>query len=130
METLELGKQLTRSDESVSIDDYWLVVDGVTVAWAKVAVFDKYGDFPDGIELHDIETRSEYRHRGYATRIMEMIAEKHSVEQLSHGGGYTPDGLSYISGKLQRPTRETEAITSAEFRPMDFVTDWERHWAC
>lgn len=98
---------------------YWLIADGVAVAYAKV--YESTGPQGTVVELCDIETREEYRHRGYATALLREIAEGYGIDRVSHGGSYTPDGYSFIASKLKRIGSPSSGPAVA---PMSFVHDW------
>lgn len=98
---------------------YWLLADGEAVAYAKV--YESTGPAGTVVELCDIETREEFRNRGYATAILTAIAEGYGIDRVSHGGSYTPDGYSYISSKLKRIGNPSRGPAVA---PMGFVHDW------
>lgn len=97
----------------------WLLADGKRVAWA-----DYHLDENGTPMLHTIETRPGYRQQGFATLLLNAIAEHCGVEAVHHDAGFTPEGLSYISGKLTRPEWAGESV--ARFRSMDFICDWEQ----
>lgn len=98
---------------------YWLLLEGEPVAYAKV--YERTEAQGTVVELCDIETREGFRNRGYATAILEAIAEGYGVDRVSHGGSYTPDGYSYISSKLKRIGNPSRGPAVA---PMGFVHDW------
>lgn len=116
MDKLELRLGGTGPDQG---HHYWLMVDGEAVSYAKV--YESTGPRGTVVELCDIETREEFRNRGYATAILSAIAEGYGVEQVSHRGSYTPDGYSYISAKLKRIGDPSRGPGVA---PMGFVQDW------
>lgn len=99
---------------------YWLLANGLPVAYAKI--YESTGHRGTVIELCDIETREGYRNRGYATAILEKIAEGYGIEAVSHGGSYTPDGYSYIAPKLKRIGNPSRGPAVG---PMGFVHDWD-----
>lgn len=114
---LELKLGYTGADRGLH---YWLIADGTPVAYAKI--YESTGPEGTVLELCDIETREEYRNRGYATAILEKIVSGYGVEAVGHGGSYTPDGYLYISSKVKRVG---EPATGPSFRAMGFVHDWD-----
>lgn len=99
---------------------YWLCLNGKPVSFAKV--YDHSRSSGTVIELCDIETREGYKNQGYATKLLQSIAEGHQVSAVVHSGGYTPDGFNFIASKLQR---EGEPAKGASYRAMSFVYDWD-----
>ena len=101
----------------------FLTVRGVNVAAVKI-----YED-ESGPSLCDIETRPEYRNQGYGKKILEEVAALYGVDQVSHGGGYTPDGFNFISSHLKRATGSPPAeITFPEYnesKPFSIIEDWD-----
>lgn len=100
--------------------NYWLTLYGKPVSFLKVYL-NKYTDGNE-LELCDIETRSGYEHRGYATKLLKVAAEKHGVDQVVHRGSYTPDGFNFIASKVKR---EGARATGPSYNPMTFVHDWD-----
>lgn len=96
---------------------YFLLADGVPVTYVKV-----YPDYADGIpvSLADIETRPEYKRQGFATKALQMIAEKYGVDSVHHDGGYTPEGFAFI-----KPLVSGCDAVKPEFREQFFVMDWD-----
>lgn len=91
---------------------YWLLADGEAVSYVKVYARE------DHASLCDIETREDSRNMGYSKKILSLVAEKHG--EVTHCGGYTPDGFAYVRGRIHD---EAEAV-KADYRPMNFVHDW------
>lgn len=114
---LELKMSRTGPDGGLH---YWLLADGEPVAYAKV--YESTGPQGTVVELCDIETREGFRNRGYATAILEAIAEGYGIDQISHSGSYTPAGYSYIASKLKRIGNPSKGPAVA---PMSFVHDWQ-----
>jgi len=114
---LELKLSYTGPDRGLH---YWLLVDGVPLAYAKV--YESSGPQGTVVELCDIETREGHRHRGHASTLLRLIAEGYKVEKVSHRGSYTEDGFSYIAAKLQRIG---EPAAGPIHRPMGFVDNWD-----
>lgn len=98
---------------------FWLIIGGIPVAYAKI--YEKSSSFGTIVDLCDIETREEYRNRGYATELLSTIAQGYGVLKLSHRGSYTADGFSYIAPKLNRIG---EPARGPSHGPMRFVSDW------
>lgn len=99
---------------------YWLLEDGEARAYAKV--YERSESTGSVIELCDIETRKRFRNRGYASRILELIAEGYGVDQVSHGGSYTELGLRHIASRVKRIGRPAGSALSV---PLNFVADWD-----
>lgn len=99
----------------------WLSADGVTVAYM-------HGIHRHGIvELWDIETREGYRNKGYATAIIEKVAEHYDVDEVIHGGGFTPDGFNFVQHLVTRP-KNADFLDGAQYgNNVKFVHDWDRH---
>lgn len=79
---------------------------------------------PKGCWLWDIETREEYRNKGYSKAIMKMVSEYFNVETISHAGGFTPNGYAYVSKSVERPYGASSLI-GPSFEAQDFVADWD-----
>lgn len=99
---------------------FWLIADGAAVSYAKI--YESTTAAGTVVSLCDIETREGHRHRGYARRLLEMLAEGYGVEKVSYGGSYTPDGFSYVSKLVER---SGEAAQGPSYGPMSFVDSWE-----
>lgn len=117
LEELKLKLSHTGPDQGLH---YWLLVADQPRAYAKV--YESSGPRGTVVELCDIETREGYRHRGYATVLLRLLAEGYGVDSVSHGGSYTADGFSYIAPKLKRIGEPTSGPVH---RPMGFVDAWD-----
>lgn len=65
-----------------------------------------------------------------ASALLTKIAKENNVEQVSHSGGYTPDGLEFIYKKVKHDYEP--AVNPKVARPdcgaMDFVADWNNRY--
>ena len=98
----------------------WLMRDGVSVSYVKVGDAEKDGV----VDLYEIETRPGCRRMGYAKEILERVSKTLGVE-ITHDGGYTPDGLAAIAPMFD--SAETLKSNSvADYSPQSFVLDWDK----
>ena len=101
-------------------EHYWLVANGSGVPVAYSKVYPDYFGRP--VSLADIETREGFRNFGYASLILELIAEKFSAPQVHHDGAFTDDGYHYIAKLLNR---SNAAPARVDCDDMSFVYDWD-----
>lgn len=108
----------------------WLLVDGIEVAYLSVMLVDEYftGDTTPTLLLCDIEVREEYRRQGYSKEIIKAVSE-HFGQQVLTTGSYTPEGLAALKGRVPLARGSKEDNTKPSFRSMNFVEDWEKHYA-
>lgn len=96
---------------------HWLVANGtdVAVSYARVGLTsDRRFD-----ALVEVETRSEFQNNGYATLLIELIADFYSVDFVRCYGLYTLDGYHFVR-HLVVENGKPEGILD----PMSFVYDW------
>lgn len=99
--------------------DAWLVADGKNVCWVN-------GHVESGnVYLWTIETREDYRGRGYAKRMIDALKEHFGVNEIMHDGGYTPEGRAFVLPLITRP-ENTPDDASEDFKSMDFVYSWDQ----
>lgn len=103
----------------------WFGINSETpIVWVKYEI-----RADESVWLWTIETKPEYRNQGYASRALKMLANRHHVSTIHHEGGYTPEGLAYISklctwmGYKWIPKKDGE-LPTANFRSMDFIKEW------
>lgn len=111
--------------------DAWLSDGDTAVAFLRgrftpqdVLTDEGYLSREQGCWLWDIETREEYRNKGYSKTIMAMVREYFSVETIRHAGGFTPNGYEYVSKSVERPYGAS-LLTGPSFEDQDFVADWD-----
>lgn len=117
--TLKLKIQFTPRGFGMTYN-CWLMRDGVSVSYVKVGDAEKDGV----VDLYEIETRSGCRRMGYAKEILERVSKTLGVE-ITHDGGYTPDGLAAIAPMFE----SAETLKSnpvADYSPQSFVLDWDK----
>ena len=117
--TLKLKIQFTPRGFGMTYN-CWLMRDGTPVSYVKVGDAEKDGV----VDLYEIETRPGCRRMGYAKEILDRVSKTLSVE-ITHNGGYTPDGLAAIA-----PMFESAAILEsnpvADYAPQSSIRDWDR----
>lgn len=74
--------------------------------------------------LCDIEVREEFRNRGYAKRLIQMV-EKKINRQLHTTGGFTPEGFEKLSS-LPLYQEDKYYSPGVKYRSMTFVADWNK----
>lgn len=102
----------------------FLSVDQVRVA----AVHYKIED--DGLpHLHSIETRQEYRHQGYMTKLLKDLAAHHGVDKVYSSGSMTNDGYTFTSHLTKTREGQERKVNWAEYGEagagtFTFVHNW------
>lgn len=124
--------EIVEDEQAFMCDDMWnawLEVDGATVAYARYQHTPKLNEDGKenaraGVWLYDIETREEYRNKGYSKILLSMLAEEYGFDQVSHDGGYTPEGWDFLHKNLDDSERYYE-VTGPRFSSQNFVRDWD-----
>lgn len=120
-----------RHYEPINEQGDWLAQEWFGFDNATTVVWVKYEVRADGsVWLWSIETREEYRNQGHATTALTLLTERYQVDTIHHEGGYTPEGLAYIS-KLctwmgyKWIAKKDGELPTANFRSMNFVKEWD-----
>jgi GNAT superfamily N-acetyltransferase len=123
---LAVEKPSYQGEWNSGIKYIYLEINGVTVAAVKL-------NDADGVPaLWDIETRKEFRNRGYGKKIISMIAQDYNIKRLEHSGGFTQNGVDYVSQYLDRPTNAGAPAENVFYEYDDdnsfaFIHDWDQH---
>ena len=117
--TLKLKIQFTPRGFGMTYN-CWLMRDGVPVSYVKVGDAEEDGV----VDLYEIETRPGCRRMGYAKEILERVSKTLGVE-ITHDGGYTPDGLAAIA-PLFESAETLESNPVADYSPQSLVLDWDK----
>lgn len=99
----------------------WLIEDDEVIAYIS---FITGGD--EIPMLADIETRDEYRGKGYA-RVTVAAVEALVGEKIYTSGSYTPLGYERLRGFLTN-SDPTKVVDGPIFRNQTFVESWENRW--
>ncbi len=122
METLTVRKLRNMHYNKGEIFLAWLSVNETTVGFFKGSVENGH------VYIWDIETREGHRNLGYSKMLIAEIIVHFGVEEIEHGGGYTPEGFNYVRHQFARRHGYPEE-TQATYDAMGFVHDWEERLA-
>lgn len=98
----------------------FLSIDQVRVAAVR------YAEEDYGIQLHSIETRSEYRNQGYMKKLLSILKEESNSEIYS-SSSYTPDGYHYTKHLTKTRGGYEDKITWPEYtgeNSFSFIHSW------
>lgn len=104
--------------ESYTVDHWWLVVDGIAVAYLHTMTYLDRSSHQ--FILCDIEVRQTHRRHGYARRIIEAANDQQD-DTLHTSGGFTPLGIRALAFVPLLPGTEP----GIHYDNMPFVADWD-----
>lgn len=118
------ARKVCSYDENLISYQAWLQDDnGIPMAFVKYMV----NKNRRVVELCDIEVRPEYRGHNIGRHLINAIGVKYNLNVI-HEGGYTNDGLKYISGMFNHNKNEIAELNSNKYKDMSFVLDWDNMW--
>ena len=120
---LVAGDARRRSNSSIVTARWWLLDDGVPVAFLQVIHRPNENEtslYPQ-LSVCDIEVRESVRGRGFAREIIGKVQDVYGAT-LHTSGSYTPLGFAALAAHLPLSSTEPAAV---RFEDMAFVRDWD-----